>query len=156
MCASALGRAEMVDVVVVHVRSVGVWAVIPHFVLTVLVLFVADQVTVQRYLAARSLVQAKWSVTWSLPGRDRHGPGAVVRRAGVVGFLPRQPAGRCGRFGWPTWTTRHISRCATRADSVDCLESRRRSRRRTSTRLVADRRLLRPNTHEPFVDVGLA
>ena len=59
--ASTLGRMESIDSQFSWTSDWTVWGIVPHFVLSVLIFYVADQITAQRYLATRSLRDAQRS-----------------------------------------------------------------------------------------------
>ena len=58
-----LGRAELIDPVFDLSAKWSIWGIAPHFFLAMLSFYVADQITVQRYLTARSLTEARRSFT---------------------------------------------------------------------------------------------
>lgn len=147
--ARAMGRTEILDLSSIATGPGTWWGVIPCFVLVVLWLQVADQVTMQRFLTARSLAEAKRSCVWSAVGATiavfaavyvglvllaiYHDHPQAIRPIWVANVDPRTRQSVRDAHGVPllAWSPRAIT-----PDNLD--------------ELVAQRRLLRPNTSQPF------
>ena len=128
------------------------WGLFPYFVLVVLSLNIADQVTVQRFLTARSLAEAKRSCVWSSLGATitiwppmyvglvllafYHDHPQAMRPIWVANVDQRTRQSMRDARGIPllAWSPRAVT-----PDNLD--------------ELVAQRRLLRPNTNQPFEEV---
>jgi Na+/proline symporter len=59
--AASLGRMQVVDTGFRWDSNWTVWGILPHYVLSMLSFYVADQITAQRYLTARSVAEARRS-----------------------------------------------------------------------------------------------
>ena len=150
--ASELGRSEVVETRFDLSQKWSVWGIVPHFFLAMLSFYVADQITVQRYLTAKSLREARRSfvlncvsVTFMVPALMYVGVSLLafyhdhpedLRPIWVANVDHRTRESICGPDGKPLipWNQHAI-----RTDNVE--------------QLIAERRLLRPNTKQPFSSV---
>jgi Na+/proline symporter len=128
------------------------WGIFPHFLAAILSFFVADQLTVQRYLAARDLTQAKWSVTWNCVSVTIMVPALLYAGLALLAYYHDFPDALR-----PIWVANvdHQSRqsvCDAQGAPLIAWSPQAITPENID-RLVADRRLLRPNTREPFTSV---
>ncbi|MHB0956971.1 MAG: sodium:solute symporter family transporter [Pirellulaceae bacterium] len=151
--ARAMGRTQVFDLGGSGAELWRWWGVLPYFILAVLSLAVADQVTVQRFLSARSLKEARKSCVWSCWGATilivaamyvglvllafYHDHPQRARPIWVANVDPRTHQSMRDAQGLPllVWGPQAIT-----PDNID--------------QLIAQRRLLRPNTNRPFEAVN--
>ena len=150
--ARALGRTEVLDVSVESGQQLDVLGNLPAFLGRHPVLFVADQLTVQRFLTARNLTQAKWSVTWNCVTVTIMVPALLYAGLALLAFYHDFPEALR-----PIWVANvdhqtHQSVCDARGTPLIAWSPQAITPENID-QLVADRRLLRPNTHEPFTSV---
>jgi Na+/proline symporter len=149
--ALALGRCQVLDTAWTTAGDWTLWGAVPYCVLTMLVLFVADQVTAQRCLTARSLTHAQWSITWSCVGATIMIPALVYAGLALLAFYHDHPQSM--RPIWVANVDHHTHRSVCDAQRRPLIAwSRQAITPENIERLVAEQRLLRPNTYEPFVD----
>lgn len=147
--AQATGRVNLVDPVWNPTEPWSLWTLVPHFMLIVLTLHVADQATLQHYLAARNLTEARRAGMWSwiyvtlfiafgsYAGIAMlayyHDHPQSLRAVWVANLDSQTGQTRTDAQGEPLvpWSPFAIS-----IENLD--------------RLLAERRLLRPNTNQPF------
>lgn len=149
--ALALGRGQVLDSAWTTASDWNVWEAVPYCVLSVLALFVADQVTAQRWLTARSLTQAKWSVTWSCLGTTIMIAALVYAGLALLAFYHDHPQSM--RPIWVANVDHHTHQSVCDAQGQPLIAwSRQAITPENIERLVEEHRLLRPNTYEPFAD----
>lgn len=125
------------------------WGILPHFVLAFLSFYIADQITVQRYLTAKNLTAARRSFVLNCLSVSIMVPALMYVGLALLAFYHDHPQAMR-----PIWVANvsHLDRTsitgedgrplipwaseAITPDNVD--------------QLVAGGRLLRPNTNEPF------
>jgi len=150
--ARALGRAEVFNVSWNLDSKWTCWGIVPHFLVATLSCFVADQLTVQRCLTARNLTQAKWSLTWNCVSVTIMVPALLYAGLALLAFYHDFPEALR-----PIWVANvdHQTRqsvCDARGGPLIAWSPQAITPENID-QLVADRRLLRPNTHEPFTSV---
>ncbi len=144
-----LGRSTILDPSLDLSRKWSLCGILPHFWLAFLSFYVADQITVQRYLTAKSLRAAKRSFVWNCVSVTVMVPALMYAGTALLAFYHDHPAALrpvwvanvdhrtresiCDAHGVPLITWRGD---AITAENID--------------QLVADGRLLRPNTRLPF------
>lgn len=147
--AGATGRTALLDLTWNPLEPWSLFTLVPHFLLMIVTLHMADQATLQHYLAARNLAEARRASAWgwlyvtAFIGLSAYAGMAMLayyhdhpqslRVAWVANLDPRTGQGMTDGQGDPLipW-----SPVAVTPQNVD--------------RLVAERRLLRPNTNQPF------
>lgn len=147
--AGATGRTTLLDVTWNPGEPWSLFTLVPHFLLMILTLHVADQATLQHYLAARNLTEARRASAWSwlyvttFIGLSTYAGMAMLayyhdhpqslRVAWVANLDPQTGQGMTDTQGDPLipW-----SPVAVTPQNLD--------------HLVAEHRLLRPNTNQPF------
>lgn len=162
--ATALERTDFVDVAFRLDSDWGVWGSAPHFVLSLLAFYVADQVTSQRFLTVRTLQDARRSFLF-------HGAAATVLIAGLayvglclLAFYHDHPSQL--RTKWIVNVDGESGRSLTFADRDHFLGNQRSTAvsppllewdnpahevtAGSVERLIADQRLLHPNRKTPF------
>jgi hypothetical protein len=128
------------------------WGIFPYFVAAILSSFVADQLTVQRYLAAGDLAQAKRSVTWNCVSVTIMVPALLYAGLALLAYYHDFPEALR-----PIWVANvdhqtHQSVCDARGVPLIAWSPQAVTPENID-QLVAARRLLRPNTREPFTRV---
>lgn len=149
--ARALGRADVVGVSPAHPDPWPVWEAFPLWALAALALFVADQITAQRYLAARTLPEARKSLAWTCVVVTLLCGTLLYVGLALLAFYQESP--QAMRPIWVANVDHQTHRSVTDDQGVPLIAwSREAVTPDNIDGLVADRRLLRPNTHEPFTD----
>lgn len=146
-----LGRTQVIDGSFDLSSKWSIWGILPHFFLASLSFYVADQITVQRYLTTKSVDEARRSfvlncvsVTIMVPALALVGMSMLVfyhdhpneiRAIWVANVDNRTRQSIADDHGEPLvdWQT----------DLTDAA---------VVEELVAERRLLRPNSKQPFID----
>jgi Na+/proline symporter len=146
-----LGRAEVLDVSWNLANKWTFWGIFPYFFLAILSSFVADQLTAQRYLSARNLTQAKWSITWNCVLVTIMIPALLYAGLALLAFYHDYPEAM--RPMWVANVDHQTRQSACDARGAPLIAwSPQAITPENIRQLVADRRLLRPNTQEPFAD----
>jgi sodium-dependent multivitamin transporter 6 len=148
---SGLGRGQIIDPVFDMSAKWSIWGIAPHFFLAMLSFYVADQITVQRYLTARNLSEARRSFALNCLSVTLMVPALMYAGLCLLTFYHDHPQAMR-----PIWAANvdHLSNTsitgsdgrplipwqadAITVDNVD--------------RLVAEHRLIRPNSEQPFAD----
>ena len=148
-----LGRAAVIDSSFDLSQKWSIWGILPHFILANLSFYVADQITVQRYLTVKSLKEARRSFVLNCLSVTIMVPALMYTGIALLAFYHDRPDELR-----PIWVANIDQRTHTsirdaegqplipwRLDAItpDNLDQ-----------LVAERRLLRPNTKLPFADVA--
>ncbi len=146
-----LGRSAILDPNLDLSEKWSIWGILPHFFLAFLSFYVADQITVQRYLTVRSLSAAKRSFVLNCLSVTIMVPALMYTGTALLAFYHDHPEALR-----PIWVanvdhrtresicdTQGVPLIAWRSDAITP---------ENIEQLVADRRLLRPNTKLPFSD----
>lgn len=146
--AQHFGRAQVADTHFDWSAKWAVWGIVPHFFLAMLSFYVADQITVQRYLTAKTLAVARRSFIMNCVSVSLMVPALMYCGIALLAFYHDNPQAMRG-----IWVANVLADGAAVADATgrplipwaqnaitpDNLEQ-----------LVAENRLLRPNTKQPF------
>ncbi len=148
--AEHFGRAQMADTHFDWSVKWSIWGIAPHFVLAMLSFYVADQITVQRYLTAKSLSVARRSFVMNCVSVSLMIPALMYAGMALLAFYHDNPQAMR-----PIWVAN------VQADGKPVLDSLGQPLLAWSQsaitpenikQLVAEQRLLRPNTKQPFAD----
>lgn len=169
--ASALGRLQPVDLTFDLTKTWSVWGALPHWVLAMLSFYIADQITAQRFLSAKDLNAAKTSFLANTVALSLLLPGLMYIGLCLLAFYQDHPEELR-----PEWvanidpqTRKPLTDPATREkkrfntilkqEEIDPTDGQPLLEWSLSTaaitaenlpRLIAERRLLRPNDGTPF------
>ncbi|MFV1964544.1 MAG: hypothetical protein ACC628_03915 [Pirellulaceae bacterium] len=157
-----LGRTQVIEWEFDWESYWSAWGIIPHFALSVLSFYVADQITAQRYLTAKSLDEAKRSFLMNCLSVSIMSPALLYCGLALLAFYHDHPedlrpkwvvnvdaetrgsltyADRDGAEGEASQDERPLIEWYNPADAVN---------RQTIASLVGERRILRPNSMQPF------
>ena len=142
------GRAQLADTHFDWSAKWSVWGIVPHFILAMLSFYVADQITVQRYLTAKNLSVARRSFLMNCVSVSLMIPALMYCGIALLAFYHDNPQAMRGIWvanvqadgaavtdatGQPliAWTQNAIT-----PDNIE--------------QLVRAQRILRPNTKQPF------
>ncbi len=146
-----LDRATIVDPVLSLAEKWSFWGIFPHFLLASLSFYIADQITVQRYLTAKSLTTARRSFVLNCISVSIMIPALMYAGTSLLAFYHDHPDQMR-----PIWVANidHQDRTSMRdADGAPLIEWRTNAiTPENIQQLVDERRLLRPNSTQPFTD----
>jgi Na+/proline symporter len=175
--AESLGRTALVDRAMSWSDRWSIWSAAPHWFLALLSFYVADQITVQRYFTARDPGQARRSFALNCVSLTIMTAALAYVGLGLLAFYQDHP--QAMRLNWvvnvdnatrgsltdPATRERPLIDPKTGRPVIDLRTGRplldptdgrpliawnEPITPATIDRLVAERRLLRPNTKEPF------
>ncbi|MCH7725541.1 MAG: hypothetical protein IH991_03515 [Planctomycetes bacterium] len=89
--ASSLGRTEVADTKFDMSEKWPLWGIFPHFILSMLSFYIADQITAQRYLTASSLNTARRSFALNCVSATIMIPALVYMGMGLLAFYHDNP-----------------------------------------------------------------
>jgi Na+/proline symporter len=148
-----LGRTRIVDSTFDWGSKWSIWGILPHFFLASLSFYVADQITVQRYLTTKTVSEAKRSFVLNCVSVTLMVPALTLVGMSLLAFYHDHP----GQMK-AIWVANVDNR--TRQSITD-EQGRPLVDWQTDLQdpvvleqLVAERRLLRPNSKQPFQDTG--
>ncbi len=146
-----LDRATIVDPVLSFAEKWSFWGIFPHFLLASLSFYIADQITVQRYLTAKSLTAARRSFLLNCLSVSIMVPALMYAGTSLLAFYHDHPEAMR-----PIWVANvdhqdRTSVCdangvpliAWQADAITP---------ENIQQLVEQRRLMRPNSTDPFTN----
>lgn len=146
-----LDRDVLIDSALTFSEKWSIWGILPHFLLAFLSFYVADQITVQRYLTARSLRAAKRSFALNCVSVTVMVPALMYVGICLLAFYHDHPQAMR-----PIWVANvnhidHTSVCGDDGRPLIAWQANAITPRNIE-QLVEQRRLLRPNTLVPFTD----
>ncbi|MHB8969834.1 MAG: sodium:solute symporter family transporter [Pirellulaceae bacterium] len=151
--ARAMGRADLVAGSWNATELWTSWGIFPYFFLLVLSLNIADQVTVQRYLTTRSLAEAQRSCVWSGLAATIVFSAAIYGGLVLLAFYHDHP--QAMRPIWVANVNPGTHESMRDAHGIPLLAwSPQAVTPDNIAELIAQRRLLRPNTNRPFEAVN--
>lgn len=162
--ATSLGRTEIIDWQFSWNSAWTVWGIVPHFVLSVLVFYIADQITAQRYPTTRTLRDAQRSFLVNCITGSALTCGLIVVGLCLLVFYHDHPSqlrtkwfvnvdAETGRSLTSTDRDRLLGKPITTNNSNPLLDWNNPADEVTSEsieRLVGEQRLLHPNRKTPF------
>jgi SSS family transporter len=95
----------------------SLWGFLPHFALAMLSFYLADQITAQRFLTAKSVGAAQQSFAWNCAALTFLFPGLTYIGLCLLAYYHDHPA-KCDRSGWSTWQWSTASRNIKRGKMV--------------------------------------
>jgi Na+(H+)/acetate symporter ActP len=151
-----LGRGEVVDPQFSLSSKWSLWGVLPHFALAMLSFYVADQITAQRYLTAKSLTVARRSFVLNSISVSIMVPGLCYVGMALLAYYHDHP-----QDVRPKWVVNVDNTAPTQSPNKGKAKTDKSGRplidwandpvdEKTIPRLIAERRLLHPNTGEPL------
>jgi Na+/proline symporter len=147
--ARELGRAEFVETGFDWSRKWSVWGIAPHFFLSMLSFFAADQITAQRFLTARNVLQAKRSFTLNCVSVSFMIPALMYTGVCLLAFYHEHPESL--RPIWVANVDPRTRGSATGPDGTPLIAWEHHAITPANIdQLARDGRLLRPNTLDPF------
>jgi Na+/proline symporter len=148
---SQLGRAEVIDTTLSVTEKWSVWGILPHFVLAFLSFYVADQITVQRYLTAKSLRAARRSFILNCISVSIMVPALMYAGTALLAYYHDHPQQM--RPIWVANVNHRDQSTALGEDGQPLIEWRPRAITPENVeQLVDERKLLRPNSDLPFTN----
>ncbi len=147
-----LGRTEYVQPAFSWGDAWSVWGCLPHFFLVMLSFYVADQITAQRFLAARSLTSARISMLLNCVAVSLMLPALVYAGIAVMTYYYDQP--QAMRAVWVANVDNTTSE-DPRTGAVPAEYALEDGLNTANVdELIAAGKLLRPNTKEPFTSAS--
>jgi Na+/proline symporter len=144
-----LGRSEVIDTTLSATEKWSLWGILPHFVLAFLSFYVADQITVQRYLTAKSLKVARRSFLLNCVSVSIMVPALMYTGTSLLAYYHDHP-----QQLRPIWVANVDHRDHTSVvdeDGQPLVEWRADAiTPENIEQLVAEGKLLRPNSSVPF------
>ncbi len=146
-----LGRTAVIDPAFDFADKWSIWGALPHFLLAFLSFYIADQITVQRYLTAKNLATAKRSLVLNCLSVTLMIPLLTYTGAALLAFYHDHPEAL--RPIWVANVDHRTRESITDAQGRPLIEWGPEAITAENVgELVRDRRLLRPNSDRPFVD----
>jgi Na+/proline symporter len=153
--ASGLGRLETANLRFKADDPWSLWGILPHWILAALSFYVADQITAQRFLCAKSVFAARTSYLVNTLALTCMLGGLVYLGLCLVAFYHDHPEALR-----PDWVvnvdgqTREVIREQGGQRLLDPARPEDRLTWETVDQLVAEGRVLQPNSKEPFTDAA--
>jgi sodium-dependent multivitamin transporter 6 len=153
--AAGLGRTQVADLRFNWTDQWSLWGALPHWVLANLSFYMADQITAQRFLSAKSVNAARTSFVINTLGLSFLLPALIYAGVCLLAFYYDHP-----RELNPAWVvnldgqTRQPLAGEDGQPLLDANNPAHEVRWETIDRLVAERRLLQPNNKEPFTSTA--
>jgi SSS family transporter len=158
-----LGRTQAVEWEFAWDSYWSVWGIIPHFALSVLSFYVADQITAQRFLTAKSLQEVKRSFLLNCVSVSVMSPALLYCGLTLLAFYHDHPEDL--RPKWVVNVNAETRQSLTYADRdggavvedspalIDWFDPNSAVNAQNLPSLVADGRVLHPNSMQPFTSV---
>ena len=157
--ASQHGRTQVLETDFSWSSKWTVWGMAPHMVISMLSFYIADQITVQRFLTARSLQASQRSFLLNCVSVTIMIPALALVGVSLFAYYQHHPDDMR-----PIWVANVVdpatAEVATGADGTPLLDWYEDGPRLDAAtfdaaavkQMIADQRLLRPHTGEPFSD----
>ncbi len=147
--ADDLGRTRLIDLQFDWSSKWAVWGIVPHFILAMLSFYVADQITVQRYLTAKNLREARRSFIMNCVSVSIMVPALMYSGLTLLAYYHDHPESMRGI--WVANVDAETHQSVTDEEGKPLIAWTQHAITESNIgELVAQRRLLRPNTKTPF------